>query len=416
MRRFSTLSAEQSMGAPDDCEESGLSGNPSRLQDRVKLGTAWLAVTLAGIGALVYSTSVQSSKTLTTFSLFGLLLAYAGYGSFLRKKNSVQFADSLYYMGFLWALFALIAAFLIWPAPTLTADAVLTTFGYALVTTFSGMLLRLLVIQFQDTLPDRLVYAQETIDRRVAALTQQISDATADITSFRDRAASELGRSLHELVRSLEEVQATVTEQHRTMTTMMSERVESSLQDILGRLAGIQIPQETVLTTEIAKLVVTLGQRGKDVGEAVDQLEKSVTQAADTVTRFGDSLYESDAAKAIGLAVNELSSTIKERTEEFLTMAASLEQSRTELDRQLTSVESLQFAFARVSTQLSTLETELMDLSTHSLSAEVKSGLLNVQKAIQSSLDASQAIESAMRGVMFFLKERVTEEPAFDAK
>ena len=35
---------------------------------------------------------------------------------------------------------------------------------------------------------------------------------------------------------------------------------------------------------------------------------------------------------------------------------------------------------------------------------------MNVQKAIHSSLDASKAIESTMRGVMFFLKERVTEE------
>ena len=40
----------------------------------------------------------------------------------------------------------------------------------------------------------------------------------------------------------------------------------------------------------------------------------------------------------------------------------------------------------------------------------------DVQKAIQSSLDASKAIESTMRGVMFFLKERVTEEHAFDGK
>ncbi|MGE5839907.1 MAG: hypothetical protein ACM34H_08220, partial [Deltaproteobacteria bacterium] len=67
-------------------------------------------------------------------------------------------------------------------------------------------------------------------------------------------------------------------------------------------------------------------------------------------------------------------------------------------------------AFGTVSTQLSTLETELRDLSLNSISADVRDGLMNVQKAIHSSLDASKAIESTMRGVMFFLKERVTEE------
>jgi septal ring factor EnvC (AmiA/AmiB activator) len=111
-----------------------------------------------------------------------------------------------------------------------------------------------------------------------------------------------------------------------------------------------------------------------------------------------------------------LSSTIKDRTEEFVTMTTTLEASRTELDSQLNSLQSLRSAFAKVSTQLSTFETELKDVSSNVLKADVRSGLLEVQKAIQSSLDASKAIESAMRGVMFFLKERVAEEHSFDGK
>jgi chaperonin cofactor prefoldin len=403
------------MPEADELEESGLSSDPSSLQDRIKLGTAWLCTTATGIVALVYSTVSQFSQTFTMVGLIGLLIAYAAYGYSLRKKNTNRFADSLYYMGFLWALFALIATFLVWPTPKLTADAVLTTFGYALVATFSGMLLRLLVVQFEDTLPDRLVHAQETIDRRVAALTQQISEATMEIASFRERAASELGGTLRDLVRSLEDIRETITDQHRTMATTMSAGFESSLRDILGRLAAIQIPQE-ILTTEVAKLIAALGKRGEDVEEAVQTLEKSLMQAAETVTRFGNSLDGSEAAKRIGVAVNDLSSTIKDRTDEFVTMTTALEKSRTELDSQLNSLQSLRSAFAKVSTQLSTLETELRDLSSNSLRADVRNGVLNVQKAIQSSLEASKAIESTMRGVMFFLKERVTEEHSFDGK
>jgi chaperonin cofactor prefoldin len=415
MHRLPTIPFEQPMPEPDEFEEGGLSSDSSTLQERIKLGTAWLCATVTGIVALVYSTISQSSRTSTMLGLIGLLLAYAAYGYSLRKKSTLQFADSLYYMGFLWALFALIATFVVWPAPKLTADAVLTTFGYALVTTFSGMLLRLWVMQFQDTLPDRLVHAEETIDRRVAALTQQINEATMVITSFRDRAASELGGALQDLVWSLDDVRKTITEQHRTMTTMMSTGFESSLKDILGRLAAIQIPQE-ILTTEVAKLIAALGKRGEDVEKAVQKLEKSLMQAAETVTRFGNSLDGSEATKRIGVAVNDLSATIKDRTEEFLKMTTALEKSHTELDSQLNSLQSLRSAFAKVSTQLSTLETELRDLSSNSLSADVRNGLLNVQKAIQSSLDASKAIETTMRGVMFFLKERVTEEHSFDGK
>lgn len=413
MQRLRTISLEEPLHEPD--EAGDLFSEPDRLPARIKLGTAWLCVTVAGIAVLIYSTMSQSPRTFTALGLIGLLIAYTAYGYVLRQKHIIQFADSLYYMGFLWALFALIATFVIWPVPRLTVDAVLTTFGYALVATFSGMLLRLLVIQFQDAPEDRLVHAQETIDRRLTALTQQIHDATMDITAFRDRVAGELEATLQNLVRSLQEAREKITEQHRTMTTTMSASLESSLQDVVGRLAAIHIPQD-MLTTEVAELVAALGKRGHDVEEAVQKLETSVTQAADTVTRFGESLYGSETAKRIGAAVNELSTTIKERTDEFAGMTRALESSRTELDSQLNGLQSLRSAFTRVSAQLSTLHTDLTDLSSPSLSDEVRNGLMNVQKAIQSSLDASQAIETTMRGVMTFLKERVAGEHAFDAK
>lgn len=407
MPRLPTIASERPMPDPDDLEESGLSSD--HLQGHIKLGAVWLCATLAGVLGLAYSTISQFSRTSTMLGLVVLLVAYAAYGSSLRKKNTAKFADSLYYMGFLWALFALIATFVVWPAPKLTADAVLTTFGYALVTTFCGMLLRLLVIQFQATLPDRIVHAQEALDRRVAALTQQINEATMEVTAFKDRASSDLVAMHHDLMQSLVDVRERISEEYRTMTTTMSAGFESSLKDMLGRFAAIEIPQD-ILTTEVTKLVATLEKRGVEVEEAVQRLEKSLTQAAETVTLFADSLYGSEAAKRVEVAVNDLSSMIKDRTDEFLKMNTALEASRTELESQLNSLQSLRSAFAMVSTQLSTLETELRHLSVDSISADVRNELMNVQKSIHSSLDASQAIESTMRGVMFFLKEKVTEE------
>jgi conjugal transfer/entry exclusion protein len=399
----------------DDLEEGMLSDDDSGLQDRIKLGIAWLCATLAGVLALAYSEMSQFSRIVTVLILIGLLVAYAGFGSFLKRKNTLQFADSLYYMGFLWALSALIAAFVVWPAPKLTADAVLTIFGYALVTTFCGMLLRILVVQFQDTVPDRLVHAQETIDRRVANLIQQIHEATREITSFRDRAASDLGGTLQHLVQSLTDVRQKITEQHQSMTKTMSAGFESSLKEILGRLAAIQIPEE-ILTIEMARLVATLGKRGEDFEKAAERLEKSLMHAAETVTSFGESLHGSEGAKQVGDAVNDLSRKIKERSEQFFELTTTLEKSHTELDSQLTTLQSLRSAVSLVSTQLSTFEKELRELSSTSMSAEVRNGVLNVQKAIHSSLEASKAIESTMRDVLFFMKERVTEERSSDGR
>ena len=409
MPRLSPLAFDRPMPVPEDLEEGGLRSDDSGDQSHMKLGAAWLCATLVGVSALAYSAISQFSPTTTMVALVVLLVAYAGYGYFIPKKNTVQFADSLYYMGFLWALFALIATFVIWPAPKLTTDAVLTTFGYALVTTFCGMLLRLVMIQFQTTPPDRLVHAQETIDRRAAALTQQINEATMEITSFRDRAASDLGAMHHDLMQSLVDVRERISEEYQNMTAMMSAGFESSLKDVLGRLAAIQFPEE-ILSAEVAKLVAILGKQGGDFEKAAHRLERSLMQAAETVTSFGDSLYGSENAKQVGLAINELSSKIKDRTEEFVEMTTAFEKSRTELDNQLNSLQSLGSTASMISTQLSGFEAELRDLSAASMSAEVKNGLMNVQKAIRSSLEAGKAIESTMRDVLFFMKERLTEE------
>ena len=408
MHRLPTMPLDRSMPASDDLEEIELSSDDAALS-HLKLGTAWLCATLAGVAGLAYSAISQTSPPVTMVVLAALLVAYGGYGFSLRKKDTVQFADSFYYMGFLWAIFALISAFVLWPGPRLSADAVLTTFGYALVTTFCGMLFRLVIIQFQDTHPDRLAHAQDAIDQRMAALVQQLNEATMEITSFRDRAAGDLGGTLQDLVRSLAEVREKIAEQHRTMAHVMSEGLESALHDILERLSVIQIPQE-MLTAEVTKLVTTLGKQGQGFEQAAHHLETSLTHAAQTATAFGESLCGSEAAKEVGVAIDDLFHKIKDRTEQFIELTAALEKSRSELDGQLNSLQSLRSAVSTVSAQLSAFETELKDVSSASMVAEVRTGLTNVQHAISSSLEASQAIESTMRGMLFFMKERVTEE------
>ncbi|BCA53788.1 membrane protein of unknown function [Nitrospira sp. KM1] len=411
MPRLSTTHFERSLPGLDDLEDSGFASANSIERGNAKLRIAWLSVTLTGVIGLAYSSMLQSFRTSTVLVLIALLCCYAGYGYFLKKKSTNQFGDSVYYMGFLWAMFSLIANLVVWPAPKLTANAILTLFGYALVTTFCGMLLRLLIVQFKETHPDRLMEAHDNLDRYVAALTQEIQVATDDMRSFRDRALGDLSGTLQDLRQSLTGIREKIAEQHQTM----SAGFESSLKEFVGRLGAIQIPQET-LTVEVAKLVDALGKQGEGVEAAVHKLEASLMQAAETVTQFGDSFFGSESAKQVGIAVNDLHGTIKERAQEFADLTIALEGSRLELNGQLNNLQSVRAAFGKVSTQLATLETELSNVSATAISADVRSSLINVQKAVDSSLDASKAIESTMRGVMFFLRDRVTQEGSANGK
>jgi uncharacterized phage infection (PIP) family protein YhgE len=409
MARVSPISYERPIELSVDPEEDGLASDESATLSRIKLGTAWMCATLAGVAALAYASFAPLPQMPTMLGLGVLLAAYAAYGYSLPKKNTVQYADSVYYMGFLWTLFALIAALVVWPMSKLTSDVVLTTFGYALTVTFCGMLLRLGILHFHHTLPDRLVDAEDRIDGRLATLVQHINDATQEMAALRNRAASDLGGALYDVVRSLAEVREKMAEQHLSMAKATSEGFESSLREILDRLSTIHIPQE-LLTAEVATLAAAVAKQGEQFEKAAAELEERLMHTAETVTAFGDSLYESAGAHQVGAAINDLSGKIKERTEQFAEITTLLQRSRAELDGQLNSLQSLGSAVAMVSTQLSAFEAELKHLSSPSMSVELKEGLTNVQNAIRSSLDASKAIESTMRDVLFFMRERVTEE------
>lgn len=408
MPRLSPLSYERPVSVPDDFEDRELSSDDFAPQSRMKLGIAWMCATVAGLMILAYASIDQWSAPPTMIVLAVLLVAYAASGYFISKKHIIQFADSLYFMGFLWTLFSLIAALVIWPAPKLTADAVLTTFGSALAATFCGLLLRMVIIHFQDTEPHD-VHSRGTIDRGMAALAQQINEATTEMSAFRDRAAGDLGRALYDLVHSLAEVREKMADQHLRMAKSMSEGFESSLREILGRLSAIRIPQE-MLTEEVTKLVAALGKQGDHFAKASQRLEASLTHAGETVAAFVESLCGSDAPIQVGAAINELSDHIRARTAQFAEMTTALEKSRLELNGQIDGLQSLRSAVSMVSTRLAAFETELNEVSSASMSAELRDRLTRVQTAIGSSLEASKAIESTMRDVLFFMKERLTEE------
>src|SRR5688572_8485121 len=100
MHRLPTIPLERPMPVEDELEDLPPSSDDSALT-HLKLATAWLCATLAGVAAIAYATISQTSPPLTMVALAVLLVAYTGYGYFIPRKNTIQFADSLYYMGFL---------------------------------------------------------------------------------------------------------------------------------------------------------------------------------------------------------------------------------------------------------------------------------------------------------------------------
>src|SRR5881396_209812 len=148
---------------------TGAGQSPRRFAGQ-ELGFAWGVAAVLGALAISLSSGVQPARL---FIPVVIMVFYLMYGWRLDTKNTAKLADSVYFLGFLWTLYALIDA-LVFRRGQIKADQVFVVFGYALVTTACGMFLRLLVLQFQRTLPDQIVEARDEIDQRVRAFTEEL--------------------------------------------------------------------------------------------------------------------------------------------------------------------------------------------------------------------------------------------------
>src|SRR5215510_11066745 len=100
----------------------------------------------------------------------------------LRSARVGQLADSLYFLGFLWTLWALIDSFVI--NQLSIAEGVFRAFGYALVTTATGMFLRLLLLQFGYSAEDQVRLGESIVEEEIAQFSKAVSNAVTSISRF----------------------------------------------------------------------------------------------------------------------------------------------------------------------------------------------------------------------------------------
>ena len=161
MHRLPTISFKRPIPEPDELEESGLSKR--RRVHAAGSYETWNSLVVCDTGRYCRARLLNDFAIFPTCYHGGSDWAPHGLCSlwvFPQKEEHPPICRLALLYGFSLGTLCLDCDLRGLRAPKLTADAVLTTFGYALVTTFSGMLLRLLVVQFRDTLPDRLVHAE----------------------------------------------------------------------------------------------------------------------------------------------------------------------------------------------------------------------------------------------------------------
>src|SRR5258705_209919 len=260
---------------------------------RHNIAWMWMIVALAGAGAIMVLP--RGSSTRMIFPC-GLMAAYLWYAHRQESRDMEKVADSVYFLGFLWTLFALTHSLIITPqgGPGIRPGDVFAIFGYALVTTGFGMFLRMAVLQFRYTLPDQLTDAQEDFARRVQRFNEagQPSEVLKhNIDQILRPASLSITGAMKEIeTASRQVVDATDTWSQRVKAveappTIFKEQVAHVLQPIAA--------SATDLAAQLHGAALTAVQVREELGRTPDAVRNLSAQLANTsrdLSEFGQAL------------------------------------------------------------------------------------------------------------------------------
>jgi len=307
--------------SPHRAPHAGTSWTRSLAEKR--LGFGWIVT--FGIGALLIVRGTPDQPRRIAAPVV-LLVLYALYGAIHRRKNTPKFADSLYFLGFLWTLVALIDTIL--PADV-ELGHVLKAFGYALVTTAAGMLLRSLFLQFHETASEQVVEAQDELDRQVMALGEQFRGARQELEHFRTGLSQRLDIEVNGLVSSLATVRGGIEEAHSLATKAgvdgMAKAVSALDKELQGVGKSFVVISSTAgrLSTLAANAEIALREASGGMGRETTAVIEALRSVANGVREGGKELVET--TRTVGKGLQASASDFSE------TMASSREVMRTSL-------------------------------------------------------------------------------------
>lgn len=259
----------------------------------------------------------------------------------LRTVRLAQLADSVYFLGFLWTLWALIDAFVLHSA---AEDAAFRVFGFALVTTAAGMGIRLYLLQFKYGAADQAEQADLTIERnveRLSAATERVCVSLQKLHSQTDV----LHAQLSQFSEASKEAHQGFAQAHRETSTKITETIAETVADV--REALKRPVQE--YGKSIRAFTGGVNEQARALEQTVAAVSKTVTQsveeAANTMKSAIGTTAGSIAADHIRIAhdlqaqVAQISTTLSRISEglagigQFGTVLSKLGGIVSELDR-----------------------------------------------------------------------------------
>jgi len=376
------------------------------------LAFAWIMAAVAGAVAI---SAFSGQSALRLIAPLGIMLTYLYFGINSPGRNTGKLADSIYFLGFLWTLYALINEFVFRHSSVANAESVYRVFGYALVTTAFGMFVRLALLQFHHTASDQIEEAQDDLDIRVEALARELTGAELQLARWRQASIGAMAAFDEELRRAQSGVRSRIEAVHTDAALALANTVKEAVLPLVEELKNIT-PLTRKMRTAVSTLEKATTASAGGLTDAANTFAEKLAEHVETVDKavFGNL---SRAGATLEAAATNYATTIAKQGDSTVTVLKTTADGSTKL---LQLLANIQTTMAQVSIDLVTASERVGELPRDATTASLaigearRAGIDRVDSvvneaaaAIVTAKDAAVALNRTVDEVLDFVRRRM---------
>ncbi|MGR9045837.1 MAG: hypothetical protein ACU83N_11105 [Gammaproteobacteria bacterium] len=420
----------------------------TKLRDGYTLDIRKIFLTTLVLGVLgILLPQTFGFNALSVIIPLALMAAYAGIG-YRRSKDSPfleQFADSVYYLGFLFTLIALVVSLYFYRGGSIEVESIIANFSLALITTIFGLAVRITINNFEIDIRgaerqmlEGVEQAANDFVRKAKTLSMQLElsydETQRSLQQAMEDAALGIGRATGVIEKHARMCSQALREQVETVNLSVSDTVKTLErtinnvefpEDVFVR--KIDAPLEALLEhlNETRKVVIDLTQEQIATKTGYREMTREIDKINGVLTATGRSLAEFNGAieghtqscaefeHLVG-RIGQLSETVGKATE---ALAVQSERSLSAVDRfsgLLDSIERLPAeteAFADRLRKVSDQVVEVFDAIGHHTQdgrqigddlARIAEALMKTQLTVKQISDFGMHVTSAFKRLESF--------------
>ena len=278
----------------------------------------FLATLVLGVLGILLPQTFGYNKLSVALPLVFMAI-YAGIG-YRRSKNSPfleQFADSVYYLGFLFTLIALVVSLYYYRGGSIEVESIIANFSLALITTIFGLTVRITINNFQVDLRNAerqmlegVEFAANDFVRKAKTISMQLElshdETQRAIQHAMEEATIGIGRATGVIEKHARMSSQSLLDHLETINLSVSDTVKA----LESNIKSVKLPED-IFASRLEAPIDALVQNLSETREVVSALTREQTAAAKNyrgITHGLDQLNE--ALTTSGRSLNDFNNTI----------------------------------------------------------------------------------------------------------